>query len=185
MNDFFWYFTFSLWLLSVVSLFKLIEVWNKYFQNIIILSAVLLGWKNKLSDNHIIKQVTQARRAAGFLGAFFVLFKTLPNGHFTIGHKNITATKVFRQYSRQKSRNHSFKSSSLLKLTVFFIHQFIQNLEETHFLSELWVISILRVAQLAVKFWNFLLFFWYWFKTFNFKWQSHAKDSFSNQPVIL
>lgn len=58
----------------------------------------------KQADNHIIKQVTRARRAAGFLGDLFVLFKTLPNGHCTIGQKNISATKVFRQYSRHRNQ---------------------------------------------------------------------------------
>lgn len=49
------------------------------------LSAALLIGKNKLSDNHIIKQVTQAKNAAGFLDALFMLFKILPSSHFTTG----------------------------------------------------------------------------------------------------
>lgn len=75
-----WYFIISLWLLSVVSLFKLIKAWTIiHFWNVImVLSAVLLGWKNKLSDNHIIRQVTQLEELqVSWVPS--VLFKTLPN----------------------------------------------------------------------------------------------------------
>lgn len=43
-NYFFWYFTFSLWLLSVVSLFKLIKAWTIiHFQNIIIIIFIIIN----------------------------------------------------------------------------------------------------------------------------------------------
>lgn len=43
-NYFFWYFTFSLWLLSVVSLLKLIKAWTIiHFQNIIIIIFIIIN----------------------------------------------------------------------------------------------------------------------------------------------
>lgn len=114
----------------------------------------------KQADNHIIKQVTRARRAAGFLGALFVLFRTLPNGHYTIGQKNISATKVFRQYSRHRNQGITAPNPAYYWSWQYFIHQLTQNLEETQFLSELWVITTFKSSPAGsevLKFFTFLL----------------------------
>lgn len=139
-NYLFWYFTFSLWSLSLVSLFKLIKSWTIiHFQNtIMVLSAVLLGWRNKLSDNHIIKQVAQTRRTAGFLGAFFVLFKTPPNAT-SLQATRVSAIKIFRQHSRHRNHQITASNPAYYWSWQYLIHQLLQNLEEKQFLSELQV----------------------------------------------
>lgn len=116
-----------LWFLSLVSLFKLIKSWTIiHFQNtIMVLSAVLLGWRNKLSDNHIIKQVAQARRTAGFLGALFVLFKTPPNTTL-LQATPISAIKIFRQHSRRRNHGITASNPAYYWSWQYLIHQLLQ-----------------------------------------------------------